>query len=215
MTGPRVPLFCRAKVVKRVSKEPRGSPAIVAQPATAHQSSSMLGKRPASAETRPPLFSMRQKSIAHKLPRSEILDLTEDPHLTTLYGQEASKESSNHNPSTIPDEGADSAPKAKTWYSTNFLDLPYTLPGGFQVTEDSNLWKKSDAFGASRPLLLERIRKDYDSINDPLEVHGVVARHLIRAMNTSYAISCRADLLDDAREEACEKESAAELRVKE
>ncbi|GAA0145466.1 hypothetical protein LIER_42862 [Lithospermum erythrorhizon] len=71
--------------------------------------------------------------------------------------------------------------------------------GGFQVTEDSNLWKKSDAFRASHPLLLERIGKDYKSIRDPLEVHGALSRHLIKAMNPSCALDRRADLLDDAR----------------
>ncbi|GAA0149536.1 hypothetical protein LIER_08686 [Lithospermum erythrorhizon] len=170
-------------------------------------------------EARPRLFSKRQKSISHKLPVSEILDLTEDPPFSTLPDQEVPRESSSLNPSTLeslPEEGADSVPKAKIGYSANFLELPYTLPGGFQITEDSSLWKKSDAFRASRNLLLERIRKDYDSNRDPLEVHYVVAYHLIRAMNASYVIAYRADLLDDGREEeASKKERAAELRVKE
>ncbi|GAA0152891.1 hypothetical protein LIER_11256 [Lithospermum erythrorhizon] len=91
----------------------------------------------------------------------------------------------------------------------------HTPPGGFQVTEDSNLWKKSNAFQASRPLLLERIGKDYKSIRNPLEVHGALARHLIKAMNASYALACRVDLLDDACHEACEKERALQLQVKE
>ncbi|GAA0148276.1 hypothetical protein LIER_07765 [Lithospermum erythrorhizon] len=62
---------------------------------------------------------------------------------------------------------------------------------------------------------LERIRKDYDAIRDPLEIHGAVARHLIKALNASHALACRVDLLDDARAEACEKERALQLQVTE
>ncbi|GAA0153926.1 hypothetical protein LIER_37766 [Lithospermum erythrorhizon] len=200
---PRVPLFRRAKVVRKSSKEPGYFPENVVQPATIETSTSLPEKRHAPTEGHSRLFSKTQKSIAYKLPRSKILDLTEDPLFFTLPDQEAPGETSSLNPPTsesLPEEGADSAPKSKIGYSANFLDLPYTLRGGFQITEDSNLWKKSDAFRASHPLLLEWIRKDYNSIHNPLEVHGAVARHLIRAMNASYAIACSVDLLDDARE---------------
>ncbi|GAA0164573.1 hypothetical protein LIER_20172 [Lithospermum erythrorhizon] len=152
-------------------------------------------KRSTPIETRPKLFSKRQKSIAHKLPRSEILDLTEDPPFSTLPDKEVPTETDNCYPSTsdsLHEEGSDFAPKAKTGYS-----------------------KKSDAFRTSRPLLLEWIRKDYGSIKDPLEVHGALTRHLIRAINTSYEITHRADLLDDTCEGACEKERALQLWVKE
>ncbi|GAA0174556.1 hypothetical protein LIER_41738 [Lithospermum erythrorhizon] len=70
----------------------------------------------------------------------------------------------------------------------------------------SKTQKSIDAFRASGPLLLERIGKDYKSIRDPLEVHGALSRHLIKAMNASYALACRADLLDYARQEASTKE---------
>ncbi|GAA0155636.1 hypothetical protein LIER_13324 [Lithospermum erythrorhizon] len=144
---------------------------------------------------------------------SEILDLTEDPPSSTLPGQEVSKEISGLNPSTsdsLHEEGVDSAPRAKMGYSSNFLELPYTIPGGVQITEESTLWKKQDIFRATRPLLLDRIRKDYDAIRDPLEIHG---RWL--ALNANHALACRADLLDDASADAREKERALQLQVTE
>ncbi|GAA0170251.1 hypothetical protein LIER_24552 [Lithospermum erythrorhizon] len=194
MTGNRIPLFRLAKIVKKSAKESE-APAEVAQPAVVvtKMSSTMSEKRHAPAGARPRLFSTKRlKSIAHKLPRSEILDLPEDPSVSTIPCQEVPKEGSSFNPSTYP-----------------------TLPGGFQVNEESNLWKKSDAFRASRPLLLERISKDYESMSDPLEVHGAVAHHLIKALNTSYALACRADLQDDACAEACEKEKALQFQIQE
>ncbi|GAA0163929.1 hypothetical protein LIER_19683 [Lithospermum erythrorhizon] len=57
---------------------------------------------------------------------------------------------------------------------------PQEAKCGFQINEESMLWKKQDIFRASRPLLLERIRRDYDAIRDPLEIHGAVVRHLIK-----------------------------------
>ncbi|GAA0141085.1 hypothetical protein LIER_02310 [Lithospermum erythrorhizon] len=113
-------------------------------------------------DERVPLFWRAKVFIARKRMHSDILDLTEDPHSSNFLGKEPLDDSTRLNPSTsdsLPDEGSDSAPRAKTGYSANYLDLPYTLPGGFQVTESSTLWKKSDAFRASRPLLLERIGK--------------------------------------------------------
>ncbi|GAA0157409.1 hypothetical protein LIER_14682 [Lithospermum erythrorhizon] len=135
------------------------------------------------------------KSIAHKRLRSEILDLTEDPPMSIPPEREVPRESSSLNPSisgSLPEEDVDSAPK---------------------IDEESTLWRKQDVFRASRPLLLERIRKDYDAIRDPLEIHGVVARHLIKALNASHALACRADLLGDARAEACEKERPLQFQV--
>ncbi|GAA0185305.1 hypothetical protein LIER_32593 [Lithospermum erythrorhizon] len=189
-------------MVKKASKEPVGSLVIVGQPAAAQQSSSVLGKLHAPVETRHPLFPKRQKSIVHKLPRSEILDLIKDPPFSTLHEQEAPKGSFSLNPSTsdsLPHEGADSPPKAKTRYSANYLDsLHYTM--------------------------------DYDSIHDPLEVHGALTRHLIRVIHSPFSFSFILHIstyprflvptryeceLCYACEEACEKERALQLQVKE
>ncbi|GAA0184651.1 hypothetical protein LIER_31939 [Lithospermum erythrorhizon] len=180
-------------------------------------SSSASGKRPV-VETRPLLFSKRQKSISYKRPRSEILDLTEDPPASSPQEVEVPRKDSGLHPSTSepPTETpVDSAPQVTTGYSTNFLELPYTVLDGFKINEESTLWKKQDAFHTSRPLLLERIRRDYDAIRDPLEIHGVVARHLMKALNASSALPCRADRLNDARAGAYEKERALRFQVRE
>ncbi|GAA0146344.1 hypothetical protein LIER_06325 [Lithospermum erythrorhizon] len=154
--------------------------------APAQTSTSLSGKRPAPSESRLPLLSKRQQSIDLKLLTSEILDLTEDPPSFNIPDKEQLEDTSDLHTATsdsLSDEGSDSVPRAKTGYSANYLNLPYTLPGGFQITRDSTMWKKSDAFRAARPLLLERIRKDYASIKDPLEVHGALTRHLVKLAN--------------------------------
>ncbi|GAA0154019.1 hypothetical protein LIER_12121 [Lithospermum erythrorhizon] len=115
-------------------------------------------KRPAPSEARPPLFSKRHKSIARKLPHSEILDLTVDRTSSNVPDKESLDESTSQHPSTsdsLPDEGSDSAPRAKATFLENYLDLPYTLPGSIQINESSTLWKKSDAFRASVPSWLD------------------------------------------------------------
>ncbi|GAA0148201.1 hypothetical protein LIER_07714 [Lithospermum erythrorhizon] len=170
MTSESVPLFRRANVVKKVSQD---TVVTTSHPTVAPQPCSSSGKRPA-AETCPYLFSKRHKSISHKRPRFEILDLIEDPLISIPPEWEVPRESSSLNPSIsrlLPEEDVDSAPK------------------------------------------LEQIRKDYDAIRDPLEIHGAVARHLIKALNASHALACRTDLLGDARAEACEKERALQFQV--
>ncbi|GAA0156436.1 hypothetical protein LIER_13938 [Lithospermum erythrorhizon] len=97
----------------------------------------------------------------------------------------------------------------------SYLELPFTLPGGFQITKDSTLWKKSDSFRASHPLLLERIGKVFESFCYLLEIHGALTGHLIKAINSSYVMAHKTDLLDDAYEEGREKEKALQHRVKE
>ncbi|GAA0166240.1 hypothetical protein LIER_21441 [Lithospermum erythrorhizon] len=85
MTANCRPLFRRVSV-KKVSTAPSttASHSMVTPP----PSSSASRKRPA-VETRPPLFSKLQKSKAHKRPRSEILDLTEDPPASSPQEVEA------------------------------------------------------------------------------------------------------------------------------
>ncbi|GAA0153585.1 hypothetical protein LIER_11787 [Lithospermum erythrorhizon] len=129
MTGNHRPLF-RWVSVKKVSTAPTTNPSH--STVTPH-SSSASGKRPA-VEIRPPLFSKRQKSIAHKRPMSEILDLTEDPPTSSPQEVEVPREDSGLHPSTLEPPTktpVDSAPQVTTGYSMNFLELPYTVPGGF------------------------------------------------------------------------------------
>ncbi|GAA0171357.1 hypothetical protein LIER_25408 [Lithospermum erythrorhizon] len=63
--------------------------------------------------------------------------------------------------------------------------------------------------------MLEQIRKDYDTIREPLEIHGAVASDLIKALNASHALACRANLLENARAEACDKERTLQIQVAE
>ncbi|GAA0161018.1 hypothetical protein LIER_17435 [Lithospermum erythrorhizon] len=173
MTGDWVPLFRRARVVMKSSKVPGVSAVSVVQPAVA-QTSSVSVKRSAPNETRPKLFSKRQKSIAHKLSRYDILDLTKDLPSSALLDKEVPIETHVCDPSasnSLPEERSDSAPKAKTG-------------------------------------------KEYASIKDHLQVHGALTRHLIKTMNASYEIAHRVDLLEDEHGEACEKERALQLQVK-
>ncbi|GAA0176799.1 hypothetical protein LIER_29601 [Lithospermum erythrorhizon] len=156
MTGHRIPLFHRAKVIKKSAQESEASAEKVAQPAVAVAKKSAQESEASPTEERPRLFSTKRlKSIAQKLPRSEILDLTEDLPSTTISSQEASKDGS------------------------------------------------------------ERVRKDYVAIRDPLEIHGAVARYLIKALNAIHALARRADLLDEAPVDAIEKERAIDLQVAE
>ncbi|GAA0146018.1 hypothetical protein LIER_06067 [Lithospermum erythrorhizon] len=171
MTGDRVSLIRRAKIVKKSIKESEAPVEKVAQPSVVvtKKSSTISEKRHALAGEHPRLFSIKRlKSIAHK--------------------------------------GSRLCSQGEIRVFNDFLKLPYSLPGSFQVNEESNLWKKSDAFRASCPLLLEWIRKDYDSISDPLNVHGAIACHLIKALNASYAL---------AHVEACEKEKTLQLQIQE
>ncbi|GAA0183966.1 hypothetical protein LIER_31289 [Lithospermum erythrorhizon] len=163
MTGNRVPLFRRARVVKKSSKEPGVSTGSVFQPAAAQTSISVSEKRPALIETRPKLFSKRQNSIAHKV----------------------------------------------------FDELPRLASSGFQITEASNLWKKLDAFCASHPLLLEWIGKDYESIKDPLEVHGALTRHLIRIIPSSLLSFFLSPWVKELKEDNERLKVASTIAIKE
>ncbi|GAA0149556.1 hypothetical protein LIER_08701 [Lithospermum erythrorhizon] len=136
----------RANVVKKVAKDPVVT---TSQPTVVSQSSSLSGKTP-TVENRPPLFSKRQKSIAHKLPRRDR--------------------------------------------------------GVYAVDE-------TGCFPRYASSSVKRIRKDYDAIREPLEIHGAVAHHLIKVLNGSHALVCRANLLEDAGAEACEKERTLQLQV--
>ncbi|GAA0174217.1 hypothetical protein LIER_27658 [Lithospermum erythrorhizon] len=82
--------------------------------------------------------------------------------------------------SSLPEDVADSGPKVSARCPANFLNLTYTLPGGLRVIEDSTLWKQPDAFQATRPLILERVAKDFVDTHDPMEVQASIARYLIK-----------------------------------
>ncbi|GAA0169441.1 hypothetical protein LIER_23929 [Lithospermum erythrorhizon] len=95
----------------------------------AHHPGANRGKRPI-VETRPPLFSKRQKSIAQKRPGSELLDLTEDPPVSSPQEVEVPREDSGLHPSTseLPTEThVDSAPQVTTGLKGDNFDLQNKL----------------------------------------------------------------------------------------
>ncbi|GAA0172776.1 hypothetical protein LIER_26532 [Lithospermum erythrorhizon] len=214
MSGKRIHLFNRAKVLKKSSQESALLSTTSPVSTTPEARPAVLGKRPLTLDAPPrPLFSKWMKSIAHKFPNTHILDLTAEEPETAPSKENVSLESLPEESSSCSIEKSNSAPKAKTCYSTNYLDLPYTLPGGFKVTADSTLWKKSNAFYTTSPLLLEHLGKDLEELPDPMEIHGSIMKYLIKSMNASYVISRRADRLDDTCDEGRERERALNLKI--
>ncbi|GAA0176531.1 hypothetical protein LIER_29505 [Lithospermum erythrorhizon] len=65
------------------------------------------------------------------------------------------------------------------------------------------------------PLFLEQIGKDFEYFRDPVEIHGSIMKHLIKAMNTSYVLAHKADRHDDPCDGSREKERSLQLKVKE
>ncbi|GAA0159741.1 hypothetical protein LIER_16449 [Lithospermum erythrorhizon] len=64
------------------------------------------------------------------------------------------------------------------------------------MAEKSKLGMALDALRATRPLLLEGIGKPDEEFIHPLELEGVIAKHLVKAMNTSHVLARRVDHLD-------------------
>ncbi|GAA0143098.1 hypothetical protein LIER_03859 [Lithospermum erythrorhizon] len=135
---------------------------------------SSAGKRPAPEGGRPKVFGSRNKHIAHKPKRAEPVTISEDPPSASSLPPPAPADNAGppspasvqeiptFSPSSLPKDGADSGLKAYAEYSSGLLNLPYTLSGGLLDTEDSILWKKPKAFQASKPLILERVKNDFD-----------------------------------------------------
>ncbi|GAA0179710.1 hypothetical protein LIER_30007 [Lithospermum erythrorhizon] len=210
------------KLVDTSRKE--ASPVTIA-PATT--STSSAGKRRAPEEGRPKAFAPRRKQIAHRPKRVERVTISEDspsasspPPLAPAVNVDIPSPTSLQEmplfpSSSLPEDGADSGSKVSVGYSTNFLNLPYMLPGGLRVIEDSTLWKKPHAFQATRPLILELVAKDFDEVHDPMEVEASITPYFIKALNTNHSLAHRSDALDNARVEACEGERALRLQVQE
>ncbi|GAA0152330.1 hypothetical protein LIER_10840 [Lithospermum erythrorhizon] len=87
-------------------------------------------------------------------------------------------------------------PQGYNGYSATYLNLPYTLLEGYEVIEKSKLGMALDAFHATHPLLLEGIGRPYEEYSDPLELQGVIAKNLVRAMNASHVLARTIDRLD-------------------
>ncbi|GAA0143390.1 hypothetical protein LIER_04085 [Lithospermum erythrorhizon] len=204
MAGECRPLFRKSKVrkVSTSSSTPARNEPSPSTATAAATSTSTAAKRPEPEEGRPKAFAPRKKHAAQRPKRIEHVTISEDlsttspsPPVPTDSVNPPSLDSVQempHLPSgSLNEDGADSGPRVSLGYSANFLNLPYTLPGGLRVTVDTTLWKKQDAFQASRPLILER------------------------ALNASHSLACRSDALVNARAEAREEGRALRLQVQE
>ncbi|GAA0141227.1 hypothetical protein LIER_35355 [Lithospermum erythrorhizon] len=155
-----------------------------------------LDKRPVDHVAPPkPVLAKRSKILAHK----DVLDLTDEPLCSAPpsdmnLGEVPLEDTPMVQASSSKGEESDSAPKVTAGYSATYLDLPYTLSRGYEVTNMSKLGKALDACRATRPLLLEEIGKPYKEYNYPLELKGVIAKHL--AINASHVLARRVDRLN-------------------
>ncbi|GAA0174905.1 hypothetical protein LIER_28193 [Lithospermum erythrorhizon] len=180
-----------------------------------------LGKIPADHVVPPkPVLAKRTKTLAHRPPMKDVLDLTDEPLcLAPPSDMNLGEVPLAYNPmvqaSSSKGQESDSSPKVTVGYSATYLDLPYTFPGGYEVNNTSKLGKALDAFRVTRPLLLEEIGKPYEEYNDPLELQGVIAKHLVKDMNESHVLDRRVDRLDVDLGLSCESEMASRFKVQE
>ncbi|GAA0186306.1 hypothetical protein LIER_33594 [Lithospermum erythrorhizon] len=202
-TTPAAPPPTHGRVHHSLGSPLSGTPGKENSPSTAVTATtytSNAGKRPASEDGRPKLFSPRKKHAAQRPKRIEHVTISEDPPSTSppppapansvnLPSPVSVQEVPSFPSGSLLEDGADSGPKVRSGYSANFLSLPCSLPGGLRVTADSTLWKKQEVFQASRPLILERVATDFDEAHDPMEVQASIARYLIKKTFPLISIS--------------------------
>ncbi|GAA0154197.1 hypothetical protein LIER_12251 [Lithospermum erythrorhizon] len=184
--GKRIPLFKRAGVVTKIVAE-------TSAPVSADGSSTTLGKRPSNPAAPPkPVLAKRTKTLAHRPARREVLDLTKEPLPSAPFGDTNIFEAPfadtpivSGGSSKGKEKESDSDPKVIAGYSTTYLNLPYTLPGG------------------------------YEEYSDRLKLQGIIAKHLVRAMNTSHVLARRVDRLDVDIGLNRESERASQFKVHE
>ncbi|GAA0160767.1 hypothetical protein LIER_17246 [Lithospermum erythrorhizon] len=187
MKGKRIPLFKRVGVVTKIAPE-------ISAPASTGGWSTALGKRPSDPAAPPkPILMKKTKTLAHRPTRREA-PFVDTPIVSGVSSKR--KES-------------DSAPKVTAGYSATYLNLPYTLPSGYEVTEKSKLGMALDAFHVTHPLLLEGIRKPYEEFIDPLELQGLITTHLVK----SHVLARRVDRLEVDLGLSLEGERASQLKV--
>ncbi|GAA0139316.1 hypothetical protein LIER_00887 [Lithospermum erythrorhizon] len=158
MTGERRPLVRKSKVRKVLgsSSTPARNEPSPSSATAAATSTSTATKRPVPEERLPKAFAPRKKHAAQRPMRIEYVTISED--LSTTSAPPVPTDSVNlpspvsmqempHLPSgSLNEDGADSGPRVSLGYSANFLNLPYTLPGGLKVTADTTLYKKQEPF---------------------------------------------------------------------
>ncbi|GAA0185604.1 hypothetical protein LIER_32892 [Lithospermum erythrorhizon] len=208
MAGVRRPIFRKVKVKKvSVPLEAGSSAAPLNPPTSTGPSAIQSKKRPNRDEDRPMIFGTRKKHIAHRPKRIETITISEDPPSTSPPAPAVPLQEPNSSPAPVPQapldpspsvpQGADPQAASSSELSPKLMSLPYSLVSGLSITEESNLWEKAEAFQASKPLILERLKSGYDEEN-PLEVQAIVARHLIRALNASYSLATRSHALESS-----------------
>ncbi|GAA0150604.1 hypothetical protein LIER_09512 [Lithospermum erythrorhizon] len=207
MAGERRPLFRKMKVKKVSVPSETGSMAVpVAAPTPATTSTSQSRKRSSPDSERPMAFGTRKKHAARCPKRIETIIIPEDPPSRSSRTHAApvqepspplapSPRAPLKSPASVPQE-ASSQDLSSTEYPSELLSLPYSLASGLPITEGSTLWRKTEAFQASKPLILERVKKDFDEAENPLEVQATIARHLIRTPNASYSLATRSQALE-------------------
>ncbi|GAA0144930.1 hypothetical protein LIER_05247 [Lithospermum erythrorhizon] len=195
MKGKRIPLFKRAGVVTKTAPE-------TSAPAFAGGSLTDLDMQDGLDLTKESLPSASLGDTSAPLGGTNVFEapFTDTPIVSGGFSK---------------GKKSDSAPKVITGYSATYLNVPYTLPGSCEVIEKSKLGTVLDAFRATRPLLLKGIGKPYEEFIDPLELQGVIAKHLVKATNASHVLARRVDRLDVDVGLSREGERASQFRVQE
>ncbi|GAA0157632.1 hypothetical protein LIER_14860 [Lithospermum erythrorhizon] len=121
-------------------------------PTSTGGSATALTKRDADpAAPAKPVLAKRSKTLAHGQPRKYILDLTDEPLFSAPpsdahIGEVPLADTPIIHASFSKGQESDSSPKVTAGYSATYLDLPYILPGGYEVTDKSKLGKALDDF---------------------------------------------------------------------
>ncbi|GAA0171951.1 hypothetical protein LIER_41253 [Lithospermum erythrorhizon] len=209
MAGERRPSFRKVRVKKVSVPSETGSVAVPVDPLTsATPSATQAKKRPNRDGDRPMAFGTRKKHIARRPKRIETITISEDPPSSSPPAPAAPVQEPNPSPAPVPQaplnlstsepQEASSQATSSTEYPPDLFSPPYSLASGLPITEGSTLSKKAEAFQASKPLILERVKKDYDEAENSLEVQAAIARHLIRTLNASYSLATRSQALENS-----------------
>ncbi|GAA0156144.1 hypothetical protein LIER_38221 [Lithospermum erythrorhizon] len=157
---------------------------------------------PVLVQSDPAFFSLTAANLADELPSSSLPSKRPSEGGVSQGKQKQTKASFE-----LSDEPKRSIPPtpflafdplmAFGFYTTEFLSLPYTLPGGQQICKGTPFKNSLQSFHAMRPLLLEGLCEGYYQSPDPLEVYGAMCRHLIQAASAGFELARRADRFEE------------------
>ncbi|GAA0176479.1 hypothetical protein LIER_29461 [Lithospermum erythrorhizon] len=146
------------------------------------------GKRPSDPNVLLKLvLAKRIKTLAYMPTKKEVLDLTQDLLPSAPLGN-----------TSVPPDDADT-------FEVPLADTPL-------VIGDSSKWKECDL---APKVTTEEIGKPYEEYSGPLELQGVIAKHLVRAMNASHVLARRVDRLDVDLGLTRQSERASQFKVQE